>query len=157
MRSCATAGPRSSGTTRESSRWGTASAEGSAPPRTSPWQRTVSEGGAEAGISACMFNFALMLLEGRGTQKDEAAAVRWFEKCAALGDADSMRSLGTCLEAGRGTTRNPPDAGKWYRLAALQGHAGAMFDLGAWCAQHGATSEHSYIGSHLPPAKPMMR
>lgn len=57
---------------------------------------------------------------------DMAAARRWWEEAAALGDAAAMRNLGYLAQQ----SGDLQAARDWYRRAADYGHDGAMNDLG---------------------------
>jgi TPR repeat protein len=78
-----------------------------------------------------MFMFAGACARGAGVAKDEAEAVRWYERAGKLGDARSLTSLGTMHALGRGTAPDVAKAIECYRAAAELGDARAMSNLGA--------------------------
>ncbi|MNO59651.1 Beta-lactamase HcpA precursor [compost metagenome] len=59
-----------------------------------------------------------ILLDGRGIERDEALARRWFEIAANQGDAMARNMLGRCLEHGWGGAVDVTAAAQHYRLAA---------------------------------------
>jgi len=57
---------------------------------------------------------------GRYGTQDVAAAARWYQQAAQLGNAQAQHNLGRLLEAGKGISMHYGEAEKWYRLAASQ-------------------------------------
>ena len=76
---------------------------------------------ADAGDTRAMVDLGNCKREGRGTDKDEAAAVAWYRKAAGLGDTKAMLNLGTCYRSGIGVPQDNAEAVKWYRKAAERG------------------------------------
>lgn len=58
---------------------------------------------------------------GRGVNKDQAEAVRWFCKAAEGGDADAMHRLGKCYLAGTGVSKYKKQAKQWLQKAVEKG------------------------------------
>jgi TPR repeat protein len=72
-----------------------------------------------------------MYRDGRGVDKNNREAVKWYRLAAEQGDAMAQLCLGAMYDdGGKGVPRNAPEAVKWYRLAAEQGDRTAQFNLG---------------------------
>ena len=69
------------------------------PATAAPWVKCA----AEFGLAAAQLRYGRMLLEGQGTAKDSALALRWFVRAAEQRDADAMNMVGRCHEMGWGT------------------------------------------------------
>lgn len=67
---------------------------------------------------------------GNGVQKDDAQAVRWYERSATGGYAQAQYNLGVLYERGQGVPRNDARAAAWYEKAAAQGLAAAQYNIG---------------------------
>jgi TPR repeat protein len=67
---------------------------------------------------------------GRGVARDQAEAVRWYQKGADAGNSFAMRALGFMYQNGWGVTKDETQAVHWYRKSADAGNAVAMNDLG---------------------------
>jgi TPR repeat protein len=67
--------------------------------------------------------------EGRGTKKDPAEAVRWYEDAARQGSAEAYYRLGLMQGAGEGLRIDYAKAAEKLRTAGNAGHAGALFEL----------------------------
>ena len=65
-----------------------------------------------------------------GLAADPEAAVRWYRRAAAGGNALAMHNLGDCFRDGIGVERDHAEAFAWYRSAAEAGHAIGLEDLG---------------------------
>ena len=85
---------------------------------------------AERGHADAQYNLALMLLSGRGAQRDEIMAVQWIRRAAEQGHANAQNELGISYGLGRGTPRDDAAAAEWFRKAAEQGQADAQHNLG---------------------------
>ncbi len=62
--------------------------------------------------------------------KDDAEAIRWYQKSADQGYAEAEYSLGYIYYYGLGVTKDDSKAAAWYRKAAEQGDAHAQSALG---------------------------
>lgn len=71
-----------------------------------------------------------MYASGTGVTKDEAEAVKWYQKAAEQGDVRAQFNLGHMYDHGRGVTQDDAVTVKWYRKAAEQGDADAQHKLG---------------------------
>jgi Sel1 repeat len=69
---------------------------------------------AEFGYIDAQFIMGVCYAEGRGVEKDEREAVRWFRKAAERGYAEALESLGACYATGKGVEKDLAEAVKWY-------------------------------------------
>ncbi|MGB0681802.1 MAG: tetratricopeptide repeat protein [Magnetovibrionaceae bacterium] len=77
------------------------------------------------------YRLGLHYLEGRGTSRDERAALKSFTIAARASHADAQYRLAKMYEKGIGVRQNYFKAAEWYEIAAsIHGHPGAMFALG---------------------------
>ncbi len=68
-----------------------------------------------------MMQFANLLERGRGIQKDQPAALRWYTKAGDAGLAAAQYMLGQAYERGRiSAQKDRAVALEWYRKAAAQ-------------------------------------
>ncbi len=86
---------------------------------------------AEAGELAAMRVLASVLYSGRGVSRDVAAARAWWQRAAALGDADAAFNAGL-LALRDGADRDAALA--WLESAADAGQLAACFALGTLLA-----------------------
>jgi hypothetical protein len=71
-----------------------------------------------------------MLQFGQGVEKNEAEALKWYQKSAEAGNAYAQANMGVFYQAGRcGVAKDFAKAAEWYRKAAEQGNAHAQFYL----------------------------
>ena len=96
---------------------------------------------AERGLDWAMYNYATALALGDGVTEDKAAALGWFEKAAALGNAKAVNHVGSFHEDGWVVARDMAKAADCYRQAAEGGdfrgafnHARMLLDAG-WARQ----------------------
>jgi TPR repeat protein len=85
---------------------------------------------AEAGDADAQVYLGLMHATGRGVDKDQQAAARWYRLAADQGQADGQFNLGLMYAKGQGVPLNYAAAVHLYKQAAEQGHAGARLNLG---------------------------
>jgi len=85
---------------------------------------------AEYGVPAAQLRLGRMLLEGRGVEKDERAALSWFTHAAEQGDAEAMNMVGRCYENGWGSAVDCTQAASHYRRSAEAGHDWGEYNLG---------------------------
>ena len=64
-----------------------------------------------------------MYENGRGVEKDDGEAFKWYEKAAAQAHATAQNNLGFMYQHGRGAEQNDDKAVALYRKAANQGYA----------------------------------
>jgi TPR repeat protein len=93
---------------------------------------------ADKGVLAAMTDCAVFLERGLGTARDEEAAVRWYERASALGDAAASNNLGAMHLRGAGGLReDPARAFELFTLASHGGSVAALVNLGI-CLEDGA-------------------
>ncbi len=85
---------------------------------------------AEAGMADAAYQAGLMALEGQGTYRDEAQAIRWLHQAADAGDARALWTLGIMYEQGSRVERNPNEAFGLFKAAADAGVPQAKHNLG---------------------------
>ncbi len=85
---------------------------------------------AEQGDAFAQWELGYMYAEGRGVEKNDKEAAKWFRKAAEQGDAVSQYELGRLYAKGKGVEKNDKEAAKWFRKAAEQGRAKAQWELG---------------------------
>lgn len=74
------------------------------------------------------YRLGQMLHTGTGTERDDTAAVDYWQRSARLGNVNAQYALGKLwLENGTG---DPQQAVEWITKAAESGNAGAQYDLG---------------------------
>jgi len=92
---------------------------------------TWARAAAEAGHSDAQNNLGVLLLHGRGADRNQTEAAAWFEKAANAGNTTAKAYLGILASSGE-----MPD---WVRAFALVGEAAEADDtlaqttLGYWC------------------------
>ena len=60
-------------------------------------------------------------MNGRGVERDEREAARWYRRAADLYHPDAQIQLGICYRDGLGVTRDPVEAYVLWDLAARRG------------------------------------
>ena len=63
-----------------------------------------------------------MYYEGKGLQRNNEEAAKWYRKAAEQDHVEAQFLLGIMYERGDGVQRNDDLAYKWISLAAQQGH-----------------------------------
>lgn len=90
---------------------------------------------ATANDQLAQFTLAYLFYSGKGTAKNIAQAVTWYQRSAKLGHADSQYNLGYLYLTGDGVGKNIALARKWLLAAAVQNHALAAYELGRMAIQ----------------------
>jgi TPR repeat protein len=86
---------------------------------------------ADAGHRVAAYRVGVLRRDGApGVPRDEAAAFRWFERSAQLGEPDAELALADAYFRGKGVGQNKTEGIVWYRTAADHGLAEAQFQLG---------------------------
>lgn len=91
--------------------------------------------GAEKDDLACTYYLGKLLLEGRGTTKDETQGIIYLQKAADNGFANAQLTLGRCYYNGAGVRKSPETGFGWLRKASINpttkgdGPSNAMFDM----------------------------
>lgn len=80
---------------------------------------------AEGGNPAAQFHLGMMLLMGRGLERDEEEGRFWLQQASRLGYPAAQLNLGNVYANGVGVTRDPVQALAWYTLAATNGERAA--------------------------------
>ncbi|QCB40473.1 sel1 repeat family protein [Sphingobium sp. PAMC28499] len=95
---------------------------------------------AEAGIADAQALYGQMNLDGKGIERDEAEALRWFSQAAKAGHPMAMNMIGRCCEFGWGTTIDKSLAAQWYDAAARLGLDWGMYNLATlYCLGEGVS------------------
>jgi TPR repeat protein len=63
-----------------------------------------------------------MYAAGKGTPKDEAAAVNWYKYSAEKGNVAAQNALGLMYAEGRGVIKDAVEAHAWLNLAGASGN-----------------------------------
>jgi hypothetical protein len=85
---------------------------------------------ATAGSLVGARSVAMLFLNGNGVRRSDDSAMRWFDRAARGGDAESMYQLGVGFEKGHGAAKNQATALDWYTRAATAGNAAAQYAVG---------------------------
>ncbi|MDB5438485.1 MAG: sel1 repeat family protein [Caulobacteraceae bacterium] len=67
---------------------------------------------------------------GKGVQRDDALALKWYGRAADQGVAVAQNNMGRMYARGQGVRRDYVEAMKWFQKAAAQGNAEAMNNVG---------------------------
>jgi|GEM_PF-1265524 len=84
---------------------------------------------AKAGDAQAQLDLGLLILEGKGTNRDPAQAAKWLRQAADKGLAEAQYQLGLLLDDGRGVEKNKAEAAEWFRKAAQSGDIDASSAL----------------------------
>lgn len=71
-----------------------------------------------SGDKEARYYLGEMYYNGRGIEKSDTEAVRWYRKAAEQGNSEAQYRLGSVYDFGTGVERSYPEAMKWYRKAA---------------------------------------
>jgi uncharacterized protein len=83
---------------------------------------------AERGLDWAMYNYATALALGDGVPEDKSAALAWFERAAALGNAKAVNYIGSFHEDGWVVPRDMAKAAECYAKAAEGGDFRGQFN-----------------------------
>lgn len=86
-----------------------------------------AEGG---GNVRAMTRIAWMTMEGLGTEKNPALALKWYQRAAEGGDAATAAYVGYLVDTGIGTAASGKEAVRWLRMGAKGRNTDAMNHLG---------------------------
>lgn len=81
---------------------------------------------ASLGYPDAVFNRAVCLMLGQGTQKDSVESFRQFRMAADLGNKPALHNLASCYMHGVGTQRSDSLAVIYYRKSAENGYASSQ-------------------------------
>ena len=110
------------------------------------------------GLDWAMYNYATALALWEGVAEDKAAALGWFEKAAALGNAKAINHVGSFHEDGWVVERDLAQAAACYARAAeggdfrgafnharMLGAAGKIEEAIGWLKRAGASATPAFI------------
>ena len=92
---------------------------------------------AEQGDAQTQISLGVMYATGRGVQRDDAEAVRWFRRAAEQGNAKAQNNVGVMLLWGGNVPFFSSEITEWFQLAAEQGHVVAQANLGVIYSRRG--------------------
>jgi len=92
---------------------------------------------AEKGDSAAQTFLGYCYNFGKGVQKDNVEAIKWYRKSAEQGNSLAQFFLGAYYHDAKGASKNDVEAVKWFRKSAEQGYARAQFWLGMYYLDNG--------------------
>ncbi len=84
-----------------------------------------------SGDTVAMYDLGMKLREGRGIERDQAAALNWFKASSELGHIPSTIRYAKMLEKGEGTLKDVGGAMSFYQRAADKGSREATHALAA--------------------------
>ena len=79
-------------------------------------------GRAERGDVRAQFSLAIAYANGKGVQKDNVEAAKWYRKAAEQGHVVARLTLGLCYAEGEGVPKDSALAYMWINIAAAQGY-----------------------------------
>lgn len=86
---------------------------------------------ADRGYAAGYVSLAVMQATGRGTPRNETAAMANYLAAARLGHAHGVRGVGIMFYRGEGVAKNVEEAAAWFLAAAAMGNAEGQESLEA--------------------------
>lgn len=117
---------------------------------------------AHAGSADGMYNYGIMLKEGRGVAKNMVSAAKWFEKAAVvkprahaqrnLGIGEAMATLGNMYELGIHYTKDEAKARAYWEKATIM-ESSAGLNMLAICYLNGSHG----VSVDLPKARDLFR
>ena len=110
---------------------------------------------AARGLDWGMYNYATALTLGEGVAEDRAAALGWFEKAAALGNAKAANYIGSFHEDGWVVERDMAKAAEYYARAAEGGDFRGVFNHARMLIDAGRIDEaRHWLGKCVETATP---
>jgi uncharacterized protein len=85
---------------------------------------------AEKGDAAAQYHLAILYADGKGVEKNDATAFKWFLRAAEQGHAIAQYDVGTSYFSGTGVQKNDGEAAEWFLRAANQGMEFAQLNIG---------------------------
>ena len=110
--------------------WGYSSFPASKPPIPAPEPAASTEPAAGKDAQNAPAADALEKGNTELKSKNYGAAMQWFQKAAALGNADAQIAVGSLYADGLGVTKDDAQAEQWFLKAAAQGNSDAESHLG---------------------------
>lgn len=90
------------------------------------FERAADSGGNVQAMNRAGF----MHLDGVGTEKNPAQALKWYQRAAEGGDMATAAYVGYMVDNGIGTAASGKEAVRWLQMAAKAKNANAMNNLG---------------------------
>jgi TPR repeat protein len=113
---------------------------------------------AERGLDWAMYNYATALALGDGVTEDKAAALGWFEKAAALGNAKAVNHVGSFHEDGWVVPQDMAKAAECYARAAEGGDFRGGFNHARMLLGEGRVDEaRGWLGKAVATGTPAFR
>ena len=88
-----------------------------------------TRGRAESGDAAAQAALAVRLRDGKGVEKDDAAAMQWAHRAADAGNADAMDFVGFAYLRGAVVKRNPVIAFGYFTTLIAAIYVGGLIFL----------------------------
>ena len=82
------------------------------------------------GDAKAQTGLGFMYVKGRGVDKSDVEALKWYRLAAQQNNAFAQLEIGIMYKDGRAVEQSHEEAVKWFRLSAEQGYAGAQRLLG---------------------------
>ena len=78
------------------------------------------------GDAKAQTGLGFMYVKGRGVDKSDSEALKWYRLAAQQQNAFAQLEIGIMYKEGRAVEQSDEEAVKWFRLSADQGYAGAQ-------------------------------
>jgi hypothetical protein len=85
---------------------------------------------ADLGDPRAQSLMGLMYYNGRGVERDEREAMKWFRSAAEQGDSIAQLYVGLMFAEGKTVPQDYSEAARWYQIAANRGNPEAQYNLG---------------------------
>ncbi|OHT02917.1 hypothetical protein TRFO_29844 [Tritrichomonas foetus] len=110
-------------------------------------QEIVEKNGSQIAIdftdSESLFNYANMLHNGEGIERNYSEAIKYYKMAIDKGNADAMNSYANMLKDGKGIEQNYFEAIRYYKMAIDKENSNAMNNY-AFMLQKGEGIERNY-------------
>lgn len=103
---------------------------------------------AEQGQAIAQYQLGLLYANGKGVEKDDAKARKWYEKSAIQGHTEAQVNFGILLLYARGGQQDYKMAMYYLRLSANNGHDLAQRKLGQMY-EHGDGVQQDYVKAYM--------
>lgn len=103
---------------------------------------------AEQGQAIAQYQLGLLYANGKGVEKDDAKARKWYEKSAIQGHTEAQVNFGILLLYARGGQQDYKMAMYYLRLSANKGHDLAQRKLGQMY-EHGDGVQQDYVKAYM--------
>jgi TPR repeat protein len=113
---------------------------------------------AGRGLDWAMYNYATALALGEGLTEDKAAALGWFEKAAAMGNAKAINHVGSFHEDGWVVPQDLARAAECYAKAAEGGDFRGAFNHARMLLSDGRVdAAREWLGKAVATGTPAFR